>query len=317
MPLTIETYDRRYLPAIVDLYNQQASAERYIAPLTPELFLKLVEPKPYFDPKGFFVAVEDGDVVGWCHACVAHSTEIWMDPKPTHASIEMLVYKPQDLHVGLALVEAAVNWLRPTGHDAIQAINCAYGYAFYRGLCIGGERLCPTTLPHVHLALSLSGFEVSAYGSVKAAKLESPAKILQAKVEVEYQDVPLTMSHETIRQSWVGFEPRVINAVRDGQTVGVIGYVLLPYHAPKLGSPCVNIYMMHVNDSQRRQGIGGALVSRVFARGYELGARFATVGTEMDNLAAHQAYHKMGMLVHCLVLDRRLDLNAPARNKAH
>lgn len=302
---------------MIDLYNEQADMEPYIAPLSPELFTKLVEAKSYFDSKGVFVAIEQGRVVGWCHACVSRSTELWMNPEPTHASIEMLVYKPELLHVGLGLVEAAVNWLRPTGHDAIQAINCAYGYPFYRGLYIGGERLCPTTLPHVHLALSLSGFEVSAYGSVKVAKLDSPPKILEAKIELEYRDEPLKMEHEATRQSWVGFEPRAISVLRDGKTVGVIGWVLLPYHAPKLGCPCVNIYAMSVNQSQRRQGIGAALVSRVFALGYERGARIATVGTEMDNLAAHQTYHKMGMFVHCLVLDRRLDLKAPPKPATH
>jgi GNAT superfamily N-acetyltransferase len=308
MTLKIETYDRKYLEAMVGLYNQQMAVEPHIAPLTPELFLKLVEPKTYFDPKGLFVAIEGGRVVGWCHACVAHATEIWLNPERIYAEIQMLVYRKENLHVGLALVAEAVNWLRPGGHEVIHAINAVGGYPFYRGLCIGGERLCPTTLPHVHLALSLSGFKIIAEGSLKVVRMDRRPQILQAAIDLEYEDGPLQSPRDVIWQSWAGFDPRVLTVKVDGQMIGGGGWVMLPYHAAKLGSPCVNIYMLSTNDQYKRKGIAAAVVSRMLAHGYDQGARIASVGTEMSNLAAHMTYHKFGMLVHCLVQDRRLDL---------
>lgn len=308
MPLKIETYNPNYLPAMIDLFNEQAAVESHIVTLTPEIFNKLVTPKPYFDPKGLFIAIENGQVVGWCHACVAQATEVWMDHNRTHASIEMLVFRPKDLHVGLTLVAEAVNWLRPTGHDQIEAINCPRGYAFYRCLCIGGERLCPASIPHVHLAFSLSGFEVIGSGTLRVGPLDAPPKVLDAAVNLEYRIAPLTMNHESTRQSFVGFEPMVIDALEDGKSIGVTGYVVMPYHAAKLGAPVVNIYMMHVNESHRRKGIGAAMVSRMLVDGYQKGARFTSVGVDMDNMAAQQTYHKFGMLPHTLVFDRRLHL---------
>jgi len=208
MSLKIDTYDRKYLEPMIDLYNRQMAVEPHIAALTPALFLKLVEPKTYFDPKGLFVALEAGRVVGWCHACVAHATEIWLNPERLYAEIQMLVYQPKDLNVGLALVAEAVNWLRPGGHEAIHAINAVGGYPFYRGLCIGGERLCPTTLPHVHLALSLSGFRTIAEGSLKVVRMDRRPQILEAAIDVDYVDGPLQTTLEFIWQSWTCIDPR-------------------------------------------------------------------------------------------------------------
>ncbi len=308
MSLTIDTYDRRHLEAMIDLYNRLTAHEPHIAELTPQLFVDLIEPRSYFDPAGLFVARRDGDVVGWAHASIAHGTEIWHDPVPTHAHIDLLIFPREDLPVGRALVARAVEWLKPRGHKTIEGIGAVHGYPFYRGLWVGGERINPVSLPQLHLALASEGFVVQGEGSLKTMTLRQRPKLLPAAVEVEYHESPLEMKHETIRDSWRGFEPMVIKAIVDGKEVGTIGWVLLPYHASRMGAPGVSIYMLHVADSQRRKGIGAALISRALGLAYARGARFASVGTQIDNVAANVTYEKLGMHTHQLVSSRQLRL---------
>lgn len=307
MSLTIDPYDRRHLEAMIDLYNRLTAHEPHIAKLTPQLFVDVIEAKSYFNPAGLFIARRDDDVVGWVHASIAHGTEIWHDPAPTHAHIDLLIFPREDLPVGRALVARAVEWLRPHGHKTIEGIGAVHGYPFYRGLWIGGERINTVSLPQLHLALACEGFVVQGEGSLKTTAFGQRPKPLAAAA-VEYEGSPLDMKHQTIRESWLGFEPMVIKANVDGKEVGTLGWVVMPHHAHKLGAPCVSIYMLHVADSQRRKGVGAALVSRAFAQAYERGARFASVGTQIENVAANMTYEKLGMHTHQLVSSRQLRL---------
>jgi len=312
LSLSIDTYDCRHLETMVDLHNDQTSGQPHIAPLTPQLFTDLVEAKSYFDPAGVFVASEGGEVVGWCHACVAHATETWLNPDPTYARIDMLIYRRQDLHVGTALVAEAVKWLKPTGHDAIHAISGGGGYPFYRGLWMGGERILPTSLPHIHMALGCQGFRIVGDGSLKVGRLDKLPPLVEPRINADFHTGPLHMAHETIRQSWIGFEPMVVKAIVEGAEAGTIGWVILPHQQAKLGAPCVDIYMLGIAPQFQGQGIASALVSRALAAGYHRGARIATVGTQLDNLAAHRTYHKFGLFIQQLGCGRRLDLRPPS-----
>ena len=308
MSLTIDTYDRRYLDAMVKLYNQQTAHEPHIAPLSPQFFTDFVETKSYFDPAGLFIARRNGQVVGWTHASIAHGTEIWHDSEPTHAHIDMLIFRREDLSVGRTLVAEAVKWLKPHGHKTIEGMGAVYGYPFYRGLWVGGERINLVSIPQLHLAMACEGFTVQGEGSLKTTEFREPPKPTAAAVDTEYPESPLDMKHKTIRESWMGFEPMVVKVIVDGQDVGGIGWVLLPYHASKLGAPCVSIYMLHVSPEQRRKGLGVALISRAFSIAYEQGARFASVGTEVENVAANMTYEKLGLHTHQLVSSRQLKL---------
>ncbi|MCC7205104.1 MAG: GNAT family N-acetyltransferase [Phycisphaeraceae bacterium] len=308
MPLHLDTFRPDHLPAMSALYNQQASAEPFIAPLSPDLFTHLVTPKTYFDPAGLFVAHERGQLVGWCHAAVAGATETWMDPALVFAGLQMLVFRPQHLHVGLALITEAVRWLSAKGHSTIHAMNSQANYPFYRGLHMGGERLCPATLPHVHLALALCGFRVVEESCYLVAEFPDAPRIPPTRIDLEYVDAPLTAPHPALAESWLGFEPRQIEAFHHGRRVANVGWVMLPHHTAKLRRPCVNLYLLGVIESHRRQGIAAALVARAFALGYQQGARLATLNSETWNLPAHSTYHKLGMAPHVLLPDRRLDL---------
>src|SRR3712207_6826543 len=117
MAFSIETYDRRYLEGMTALYNDETAFEPQLAPLTPERFVEFVGQKSYFDPAGLFVAVDQGEVVGWLHACLAPRSEGHHDPERRIPQIRMLIYPRERLLVGGALVAAATEWLRRSGES--------------------------------------------------------------------------------------------------------------------------------------------------------------------------------------------------------
>lgn len=306
----VEPYEKRDVPAMVRLFNHQCEHERHVAVLTAEIFDQLVEAKPYFDPHGLLVARRGGEVIGWVHAAVTGPTEPWYDTAMRLARVSMLVYKPGDLAAGRALVSAATQWLREQGHERIHAFHAHGGYPFYRGLFTGGEYTAPSSLAHLHQALRHCGYAIAHESVTQSAAMPTAPEPVEPHVPAEFHDRPLTMAHETMAASWTGFEPRVIDVTITGEHAGQIGYVVLPHLAARLGSPCLDIYMMGVNPQRRRLGLGWALVNRAMRAGYERGARVASVYTEMHNQAAAGTYARCGFSPFGLNLGRVLDVTA-------
>jgi len=310
MRFSIETYSPRRLEGMVALYNAETAFEPHITPLEAETFEALVAAKSYFDPNGLFVAVEKDEVVGWVHACVSGGTEPYHAPDLRAAHIRMLLYTRERLDIGAALVRAATAWLKRSGLPELGAMHNKHGYPFYRGLWLGGEPMGAPVLPHVQLALEVGGYKLSEESVFMVAELTTPPPEAQAASPLDYRAFPAAMEREAMRESWIGFEPMVVSAIADGAEVGRIGWVVLPQVAARLGSPCVNIWTLGVREEHRRKGIATALVSRALRRGYELGARFASVGTQLSNAPAQGTYAKLGFAPYRVLVGRTLSLDA-------
>jgi len=308
MGCTIASYDQNYLEGMVTQYNAETASEPHIAPLTPERFLELVAAKRYFDPGGLLIAVEHGQVVGWVHACVAPGTEPWHDQEKLVPAIRMLICPRRRLDIAQALVEEATKWLKASGKAELEAGSCRSGYPFYRGLWMGGEPMTPATMPHLHLAFEVAGYKVDGESVFMVAEVHSPPPQASSALPVELVERPAEMAHETMRESWAGFQPMEVRAVVDGSEVGSIGWALLPHVAERLGAPCANIWALGVKEEHRRKGVASALISHVLAHGYALGARFASVGTQLWNAPAHSAYRNFGFSPYCLLIERILKL---------
>ncbi len=312
MSFSVEAYDPQYLDGMTTLYNQETAAEQHIVRLDPERFIELVEEKSYFDPEGLLVAVEDGRVVGWVHACLAPGSEPRHDPDQPVPRIRMLIYPRDRLDVGAVLVSEATRWLRQFGHQEILGIHSAAGYPFYRCLWVGSEPKCPATMPHVHLALEVAGYRSTLESVFMTAEMERAPREHRAQLPLEFAESEAAMAHEPMRESWIGFRPMVTHAVAEGDEVGSIAWVIEHFHAERLGAPCVNIWGMAVREEYRRQGIATALGSRVLLRAYQQGARSASVSTQLWNAPAQRTYAKLGLRPHCMTIGRTLDLAAEA-----
>jgi GNAT superfamily N-acetyltransferase len=312
---SIESCHPDYLEGLTTLYNSETAFEPHIAPLDPARFVMLVETKPAFDPESLFVAVDAGEVVGWVHACVSAGTEVTHDPRQKVARISMLIFPRRRLPVGQALVNAATSWLRRSGPREAEALSASAGYPFYRGLWLGGEPMGPATMPHVQLALDLAGYKNTQESVFMVAEMTSAPHETPAAVPFEWAEGPLEMTHEPMRESWIGFQPMRTRALIAGEEVGSIGWVLQPHLAGRLGAPCLNIWSLGVREPHRRKGIATALLARVMARGHALGARFASLSTQLWNAPAHAAYVRAGFSPHCLLIGRTLVLHGGAERQ--
>jgi GNAT superfamily N-acetyltransferase len=305
----IDTYDRKYLEGMTALYNAETAYEPHVAPLNPERFLCLVEQKSSFDPSGLFVALKGSEVVGWLHACVAAGSEGRHDPENRVARIRMLIFPADRLKVGNALVAEATAWLKQSGQNEIEALHARSGYPFYRGLWFGGEPMGPTSMPHVQITLEVGGYKNTQESIFMTAEMTALPPEIQPDVPVEFVEAAAQMKHEAMRESWIGFEPRVTRALLNGEDVGSISWVIEPYVADRLGAPAMNIWGLGVREEHRRKGIAAALISRALRYSYTQGARFASVSTQVWNAPAHATYASTGFRPHCIVVGRLLRLD--------
>lgn len=306
MGFTIECYRRSHLEGMLAVYHQETAFEPHIARLSHETFIELVEAKRHFDPQGLLVAVEKGQVVGWVHACVAPGSEPHHDPQQRVPQIRMLIFSRDRLPVGAALVAEATRWLRRASAGPLLALHAQHGYPFYRGLWLGAEPMGPATMPHVQLALEVAGYQNTQESVFMTATINPPLTPPLSAAPVELVESAAELRHEGMRESWIGFRPMRTRALVGGEEVGSVGWVVIPHLRDTLGAPAVNIWSLGVAQGHRRRGIATWLLAHTLARGYEQGARFASVGTQLWNAPAHATYAKLGFSPHCIVVGRTL-----------
>ncbi len=307
MSISIETYDEKYLDNITRLYNTETAFEPYIAPFNPDRFIKLVVRKSYFNPKGLFVALESGEIIGWIHACIAPGSEPHHKPENKIPQIRMLIYPRDKIKIGHILVSEANTWLKTSGQKKFLAIHAQEGYPFYRGLWLGGEPMGMSAMPHVQLALESGGYKNTQESIMMTIKIEQPPSEFRSEISLEFITSLTNMAHSPMRESWIGFEPMTTKAIRKDETIGIIGWVIIPYLVERLGAPCVNIWSMGVNEAYRQKGVATALVSYVLRKGFELGSRFASVSTQLWNMPAQRTYAKLGFVPYQITIGRTLE----------
>lgn len=307
MNFSIENYDRKYLDGMIEIYNKETAFEPYIAPLNPNRFIELVEKKSYFDPTGLFIAIESGEIVGWIHACIAPGSERHHKPENKIPQIRMLIYRREKIKVGHALVSEANNWLMQSDQKKFLALHAQEGYPFYRGIWLGGEPMGMSAMPHVQLALEFGGYKNTQESIMMTAKIDQLPNIYNSEVNLEFITSSTNMAHSPMRESWIGFEPMTTTAVLKDETIGSIGWVIIPYLAERLGAPCLNIWSMGVSEPYRQKGVATALVSYVMKTGYELNARFASVSTQLWNIPAQKTYAKLGFIPYQLTIGRTFE----------
>ena len=144
------------------------------------------------------------------------------------------------------------------------------------------------------------------------ARMQDAPDEAPPRIAVEFEDGAAGVNHEPAHESWIGYEPRVARAKINGECVGSISWVVLPY-LDGLAAPGMNIFALGTREPYRRRGLATALISRAMRQGHALGCRVVSVGTQLWNAAAHAAYVKLGFRPYCILVGRQL--RSPAKTK--
>jgi GNAT superfamily N-acetyltransferase len=165
------------------------------------------------------------------------------------------------------------------------------GYPYWRGLYCGAEPACLTHYSHAWIAFMAHGF-THHQQSINYLGDPEPRAYRQ---DLHYAESDLDISSEWARQSWKGHQPKVITARGNGEPMGYIGYVPLPFLSEYRQKTVVGIYGMQVYAPFRRTGIATSLLGYLYDRTYEQGVQEILVGTTVENTAARRTYEKGGM----------------------
>src|SRR5439155_26081303 len=112
--------------------------------------------------------------------------------------------------------------------QAVEAMHARSGYPFYRGLWLGGEPMGHAGMAHVQLALEVAGYKNTAESVFMTATMAEPPPDADTAIPIDLTEAEAEMTHEPMRESWIGLEPMLIRAMAGGEAAGSIGWVPLP-----------------------------------------------------------------------------------------
>ena len=128
------------LPLIVDLWSRLGSVTGLVDSIDAQTLEKHIFSKVYFDRLGFYVAVDDGKIVGFVHAGFAPLDDL-CDLDKSRGIVSQLRVEPRDdgEEISQQLLTRVVDYCRQQGAESIHA-GCRFPYSpFYLGL-YGGSR---------------------------------------------------------------------------------------------------------------------------------------------------------------------------------
>jgi len=123
---------------LVRLWNQRMTGCFATPPITPEIFLRDVTGKHYFDPEGLVLVFDSGRLVAFVHA--GFKSKDWITPDPRQGTISMLVVEKHHIEAGVVAIRQGIRYLLRCGARQIEAFTIDFPHTpFYNGL-YGGEK---------------------------------------------------------------------------------------------------------------------------------------------------------------------------------
>lgn len=128
-------------PAIAEIWRSQPQQRGLAQPMSPAILERCVLAKPYFDRRGFLVAVEEGRPVGFVHAAMGPTPD-GSTLDPAFGILALLLVSPVQRREQIAdqLLQQAETYLWQSGARWIQAGGSHNLAPFYLGL-YGGSGL--------------------------------------------------------------------------------------------------------------------------------------------------------------------------------
>jgi len=138
--LTYRPFRNSDPPILVDLWQSRAGQPGLQQPVTPDLLEQLNFAKLYFDPKGLFLAFDEGRPVGFAHAGFGPNADrTWISTESGATCVVIVRPDCNEAEVASGLIERCEEYLRARGAKVLYGGGLAPINPFYVGLYGGSD----------------------------------------------------------------------------------------------------------------------------------------------------------------------------------
>jgi ribosomal protein S18 acetylase RimI-like enzyme len=272
--ITYRAFTNRDVRALAEIWRSRAAERGLMQPMSAALFEELVLSKPYFDNAGLIVAVDDGVPVGFVHAGFGPS-EDQSTLSRQRGVISMLIVRPEYRRQGIGqqLLARAEEYLRRHGSQEIYGGGIRPMTPFYLGLYGGSE------LPGVLAsdADALRRYRAAGYAEIDRCgvfqrELASFRPTMDRKQQQIRRQQAVQMIVDPPCRTWWeactfgGFDrTRFELTPKSGgpATAWLTVWSMEPL-STSWGVRATGLYELHVDASQRRQGLASCLFAETF-----------------------------------------------------
>jgi ribosomal protein S18 acetylase RimI-like enzyme len=272
--LSYRTFRNTDPPLLVHLWNQVFTG-RGAAQLSGTSLLEMhVFAKPYFDPKGLVLALDDGQAVGFAHAGFGPDDTCTRIATTTGVTC-MLDVLPnyRERGIGSELLGRSEAYMRERGAQSILAGAMPPLPPFYLGLYGGsGAPGFLASDPAAQPFFTKHGYKIRSTHLVLQRRLDAPVNVNDGRFAAhrkryDLRAVPRPRSGSWWQECTLGPLELVEFQLFDKITNQVVASAALwdmDSYSQRWQAPAVGILQLHVKPDFRRQGLARFLLSQTF-----------------------------------------------------
>jgi GNAT superfamily N-acetyltransferase len=291
-------------PRLAEIWRDQPPQRGIAQPVTAGILEQFVFSKPYFDPAGLIVALQDNVPVGFAHAGFGPNDEQTSLVTEIGTTYQLML-RAQHSDVALAgeLLLHCETYLRDRGAKVIYAGGIRPLNAFYLGLYGGSELPGILAGDHVFndacrqrgyreidrvvvMLLELSSFRLPIARSLRQLRREMSTKESQAPAARNWWEACTTGAFERIRFS--------LSRAGASEPVADVWFWDVEPLSSSWGVPAAGMFDLKVSGEQRRKGLATFLLGDAFDRLRTRGVLLVEAQTMQHNAPALALYEKLG-----------------------
>ncbi len=290
-------------PQLADIWRSQVGQRGLMQPMTMAVLERFVLAKPYFDPEGLIVAVDDNKVLGFAHCGFGPSED--QNTLSTESGTTCVVMLRPEAESSIAgeLLAHSEAYLRQLGAKTLFGGGNFPLSPFYYGL-YGGSEVSGVLDSDARMQAIFSehGYRPAKRSLVFQRDLAGFRPIVdRQQIQIRRHTKFETVVDPPTTSWWEGcmFEPfdrtQCLLVPRDGgPALASVNFWNMETMSPVWGVHAVGIVGLEVPAPRRRQGLATYLLGESFRQLHTQGFTLAEVHVGEDNEVARALYRNLG-----------------------
>lgn len=300
--MQLRTFENSDPPLLCEIWRSYRQMRGKLKSLSPAVLEKMILSKPYFDPQGLFLALDDERPIGFVHAGfgIADDTA-GLDQK--RGVLAQLMYADGRDDVAQALLDAAENYCRNRGSTTIEFGGHFPNSPFYLGL-YSGSRAVGTLVDDDPLAelLRQQGYQEMGDIRINHWRLGEFRQPVDRNQVIIGRTFTLENVSESQPQSWLqacnydSVLQRIyqLKEKRSQEVVGRVAFWEMEPLAEDWGSNGMGLVELFVEIPWRRRGLATYLVGESLRQLKQAGVGMVEIQHISDDVAVQTLCRKLG-----------------------